>query len=385
MTDRTSRVRVVINGLHAMSGGGVTYLRNVLSPLADDQRLELHLFLHADQHHLYGEIDERVRVHLFDFRSGFFRLLAWEQLVLPIRARAISADVTFSPANYGPLFAPAPVLLLRNALAVIGREGRLAKRLYWLGLALMTAICLLGCRRAIAVSNYARRALSFGLGGWLERKVSTVYHGVGDKFCPGDPASRDALLVLAVADIYVQKNLHTLIAALAAVRARVPGAKLKIAGRRIDSGYYERLAASVQSHNLQDSVEFLGECSVDALVRLYRSCAVFVFPSTVETFGNPLIEAMACGAPIACSRAAAMPEIAGDAAVYFDPMDAADVAEKIVALLLDRDLARRMAEIGRARAGQFSWAEAARKTADVLVMSARRKAPAAKECRARAF
>ena len=118
------RVRVLINALHAKSGGGVTYLRNMLPLMAEDDRLELHLFLHIDQFDLFAPVDDRVRLHVFDFKSDLMNLLLWEQVSLPVLARTMSADVTFSPANYGPLLAPATVIMLRNALAVVGAETR---------------------------------------------------------------------------------------------------------------------------------------------------------------------------------------------------------------------------------------------------------------------
>ena len=199
-------VRVLINGLHAKSGGGVTYLRNMLPLLAEGDGLELHLFLHIDQFDLFEPIDDRVRLHIFDFRSNLLNLLLWEQFSLPLLARTMSADVTFSPANYGPLFAPAPVILLRNALAVVGAETRPHKWLYWSGLAFMTAVSLFTCTKAIAVSEYARRALTFGLGNRLLGKVSVIYHGVDRRFSPHEAAVGDTPYLLAVADIYVQKT-----------------------------------------------------------------------------------------------------------------------------------------------------------------------------------
>ena len=89
----------------------------MLPLLAADPELELTLFLKRDQAPLFSPIDERVRARLFDFGGGLLRLLAWEQIVLPVLAWRMGADVTFSPANYGPLLAPGPVILLRNALA----------------------------------------------------------------------------------------------------------------------------------------------------------------------------------------------------------------------------------------------------------------------------
>ncbi len=107
--------------------------------------------------------------------------MAWEQVSVPIIARVMNADVTFCPSNYGPLFAPNLVIMLRNGLAVAGSERRIHKLLYWFSLGLMTAVCLLACRRAIAVSEYARRALTFNLPQRISRKAAVIHHGV-DRF-----------------------------------------------------------------------------------------------------------------------------------------------------------------------------------------------------------
>tara|TARA_R110002110_G_scaffold56163_9_gene159874 strand:- start:271 stop:1449 length:1179 start_codon:yes stop_codon:yes gene_type:complete len=368
---KSKKLRVLINGIHAKSGGGVTYLQNILSLLADDPELELHLFLHRDQFTLFGLIDERIHMHLMDYPNGFFSALYWEQASLPILARAMSADVTLSPANYGPLFAPAQVIVLRNSLAVAGRETRLIKRLYWAGLTLMTALSLSRCRRAIAVSQYARSALTFGLGSRLIGKVAVVHHGVRDIFRPSTP-SRAENFLLAVSDIYVQKNLHTLIAALPEIKRRNPDISLKIAGRAIDKGYLAEIQTVIDENNLHDSVEFLGAQTTDQLVELYQRCKLFVFPSTVETFGNPLVEAMASGAAIASSNTAAMPEIVGDAALFFDPLNVQQLAEKVSDLLNDDGLRETMRQKAIQRAGDFSWQLTARKTARVLKEAASR-------------
>ena len=369
-----TRVRVLINGLHARSGGGVTYLWNILSHMAEDERLELHLFLLADQHGLFMPIDNRIRIHTLNFRPGFWYLLFWEQLVLPILARRLDADVTFSSANYGPLLAPAPVIVLSNAVAVGTTEVRLLRRIYWRTLALVTAISLVTCRRAIAVSDYARDALSFGLGRWLDGKIKVVHHGVSSHFSPGKSTPDTEPYLLAVGDIYIQKNLHTLVEALAIIQRRSPGIRLKIAGRRTDPFYYDKIVKLIAQRGLENSIEFLGQRSVDELLVLYRNCAVFVFPSTIETFGMPLVEAMACGAPIVCSNTAAMPEIVGECAILCDPMDAEDMAHKILRVVEDEGLARRLIDLGRQRSKIFSWDKAARMTADVLVEAAQNRA-----------
>jgi glycosyltransferase involved in cell wall biosynthesis len=363
---RSNKVRVVINAIHAKSGGGVTHLRNLLPHLASDSRIELHVFLHANQYHQFDPVDDRIRVHLFDFTEGFIRTLFWEQIVVPVMARSMRADVTFSLANYGPLFAPRPVIMLRNALAVVGRERRFWKRVYWVGLALMTVLSLMSSRHAIAVSEYSRRALTFGLRRTARHKVSVVHHGVDEVYLTPDNRTRKSYL-LAVSDIYVQKNFHTLIQALAIARRRCPDLNLKVAGRRIDEGYFQEVAESIRSNGLEDSVEFLGPLSKESLRQHYLDCAVFVFPSTIETFGHPLVEAMASGAPVASSNRTAMPEILGDAGEFFDPLDPNEMADAIVRIILEPGLAQALSERGRRQAGRYSWRRSAKQTADVLV------------------
>ena len=364
------RLRILFNGLHSKSGGGVTYLRNMVPLMADDPAIDLHLCLHEDQAGLLADGIEGVTVHYLDFRSGFWRLLIQEQIMVPGLARRIGADVTFSPANYGPILAPHPVILLRNALSVAFVERRPAMLAYWALLYLATALSLLFSRRAIAVSDHALTAATGGLIKLIRRPIAVVHHGVSGDFSPPEKdAPRDGFL-LAVSDIYVQKNLETLIAAFALLSPDHPDLTLKIAGRPVDQAYFERLKRHVAEVDLQDSVEFLGELATAELVTLYRRCRVFVFPSTAETFGNPLLEAMACGASVACSNAAAMPEVAGDGAIFFDPGDAGDMAAVIRRFLDDEAFSREMSGKALARARRFSWRRTAAETIAVLKSAA---------------
>jgi len=362
---KSDRLRVLVNGIHAKSGGGVTYLRNILPLLAKDQELEIHLFLHRDQFKLFDFLEERIRIHLLNFHNSFFNNLFWEQFSLPILANIMSVDVTVSPANYGPLMAPAQIIILRNSLAVASKETRPIKRLYWGGLTLMTALSLLTCRRAIAVSDYAQKALTFGLSGLFQKKVTVVYHGVGEKF-KADAGVKRQNYLLAVSDIYVQKNLHTLVRAMVEVKKIFPDIKLKIAGKAIDRGYLYEIQQVLDYAKLADAVELLGEKDTDELVGLYQECKLFIFPSTVETFGNPLIEAMACGSPIVSSNRAAMPEILGEAGCYFDPLNIREIADQIISLLEDEEARIEMSNKALQRVHLFSRETTANQTIEII-------------------
>ncbi len=365
-------VRVLVNGLHAKTGGGVTYLRNMLPLLAGDPDVKVHLCVHEDQRDLLPEDLGGVSVHFLSFKPGFWRLQFREQVDVPRLARRIGAHVTFSPANHAPLTAPNSVILLRNALSVAFVERRPVRLAYWAAVYLGTALSLMVCRRAIAVSDYARRSAGGALLRLVGRRIIVIPHGVSPIFAPPDGASRRENFLLSVSDIYVQKNLKNLLYAVSRLRAGHPHITLKIAGRPIDAHYFASLKRRVKRDGLEGCVEFLGHVPPEELVELYRRCAVFVFPSSVETFGNPLVEAMACGAPIASSNTAAMPEVLGDAAVYFDPADVKDMAGVLDRLLKDPGLRRDLGEKALARSRGFSWQRTTARTLDVLKQAATR-------------
>ena len=113
---------------------------------------------------------------------------------------------------------------------------------------------------------------------------------------------------------------------------------------------------------MPDGVEARGNVSLDELVSLYRRAAALVFPSLYEGFGLPPLEAMACGCPVACSVAASLPEVCGDAARYFDPDDAEAIAAAVADVLADPAAGRRA---GSTRAAGFTWERSRRAHEDV--------------------
>lgn len=364
--------RILVNALHAKSGGGITYLRAMVPRLAVMPGTEVHLCLHANQRDLFPEGSlGPVRHHWLDYPMSFWGQHWHEQVLVPRLARRIGADVTFSPANYGPLLVRHGVVLLRNALTVATVDRRPAKLLYWLLVYLATAASLVTCRRAIAVSTYARKAAAGPLmDGLVGRKITIVPHGVAPTFAPPEAGETRESFLLAVSDIYIQKNLHRLLEAFARIAARFPDTRLLIAGKPLDAAYFGGLKAQVAALGLDDRVEFLGHRTADRLADLYRRCRVFVFPSTVESFGNPLAEALACGAPVACSNAAAMPEVAGDAALYFPPEDVAAMADALARLLDSPDLRAEMGARALRQAARYSWDRTAEATLAVLEQAA---------------
>jgi glycosyltransferase involved in cell wall biosynthesis len=354
----------LINAVHSKSGGGVTYLRNLVPLLAADPELDVHLVIQADQAAVVEPMKSILPVHMLPAWGKLGTVLVQEQLLIPALALRLGAKTVFSPANYGPLLAPAPVILLRNALEVSDLDARLDKRLYWLGVTWLTRGCFATARRVMVVSGHAAKLFADRFHIKEDRRLSVVHHGVGPAFHPGaDAGQRTPDRLLAVSDIYVQKNLETLLDALALLP---PSVTLDIAGRALDPGYAQALKDRIDRLGIAGRVCFLGGQSAEAVAALYRQASIFVFPSLVETFGNPLVEAMASGIPIVASDAAATPEITDGAALLAHPRDAAHMAEQIARLLGDPALWAEQAAKGLERAQHFSWAETAAKVARVL-------------------
>ena len=136
---------------------------------------------------------------------------------------------------------------------------------------------------------------------------------------------------------------------------------LVIVGKR--GWLYDDFIAQWEASPARDAVIFPGWVDDADLPAIYAGAQALAFPSIFEGFGLPILEAMGCGTPVACSNTSSLPEVAGDAAVLFDPQDVDALTDALRRLLSDRDLAEALAARGLAQAGRFSWARAAQETA----------------------
>jgi glycosyltransferase involved in cell wall biosynthesis len=167
---------------------------------------------------------------------------------------------------------------------------------------------------------------------------------------------------LFVGTLEPRKNVPLLLEAFALVRRQLDVQLLVVGGR----GWLdEPIFAAHARSGLGDAVRFLGNLGQDDLAALYSHAGAFVLPSLYEGFGLPVLEAMACGAPVICSNAGPLPEVAGDAAVLLSPLEPAEWAEAIVSVLTDPQVAVALRQKGFERAAAFSWTRTALATRDV--------------------
>jgi glycosyltransferase involved in cell wall biosynthesis len=175
---------------------------------------------------------------------------------------------------------------------------------------------------------------------------------------------RDGPLVLCVAAKRAHKNLDGLIRAM----SRLPAPRPLLVLPGSPSSYEAELRELAAELDIAGDVAFPAWIDQEDLEALYAAAACFVLPSFQEGFGLPILEAMARGVPVACSNTSSLPEVAGDAALLFDPGDPSAIAAKVERLLSDRALAAELVVRGHARCQLFTW----RRTAELTLESYRR-------------
>jgi glycosyltransferase involved in cell wall biosynthesis len=169
--------------------------------------------------------------------------------------------------------------------------------------------------------------------------------------------------VLFVSSLWPYKNCAGLIRAFAAARAELGERQLVVVGPGRDVGYVAELRRLAEELGVADDVVWVGGVPLEQTVHFYRAADVFVYPSFNETFGLPLLEAMASACPVVTSNTSAMPETAGGAALLADPRDPDSIAGAIVEACGAEG--QRLRELGPERAGQFTWAATAEATLEV--------------------
>jgi glycosyltransferase involved in cell wall biosynthesis len=201
-------------------------------------------------------------------------------------------------------------------------------------------------------------------------KVLAVPNAASARFRPigRDIAARRAArisklqqpFILCVGDLRRRKNQPALIRAFAQLlqQNRSLPHHLVFAGKETDDAARRVAAAS----GVSNRIHFLGFVSDQDLVNLYGAADLFVFPSLYEGFGIPILEAMACGAPVACANTSAMPEVADSAALLFDPHSEEQMVQAMRDVLFDPELRARLCRLGLQRAAMFSWRKSAHQT-----------------------
>jgi glycosyltransferase involved in cell wall biosynthesis len=360
--------RIGVNALYLIPGGvGGTeiYLRELLAALASiDTTNEYFVFTNLET----GQ-DLTPKQANFHWKPqavhAAFRpaRILWEQTVLPMEAWRYSLDVLFNPGFTVPLAARCPLVATFHDL----QHKRYPEYFRWFDLPFWRFLLWASAhrsRRLIAVSE-ATRADLLRFYRLPADRVTVAPHGVNPQFFTLNRSHIEPYL-LCVSTLHPHKNVERLVRAYA---SKPREDKLVLAGLRgFQTSAIESLIADL---GIGTRVTIPGWLPREDLIRLYERAHAFVYPSTFEGFGMPVLEAMAAGIPVACADIPPLREVAGEgtdeAALFFDPLDEDAIASALDRIATDTQLRRELAAAGPERARRFTWVRSAEKTLAALV------------------
>jgi len=312
-------------------------------------------------------LDERFSWRLIEARDPWWH-------VLTARAASRECEVFLSSNSYLTTWMlSVPAVPVIHDMVAFDRRYRprrtsaLIERLT-LGIAVRRSRSFIAVSEATA-SDFVARYPS------AEGRVTVAHLGVGAALSSpvesADRSSPDRLpaagFVLAVGTLEPRKNLPRLVAAYGSLDGELQREHpLVVVG---EVGW--QAGATLDSlRSLGERCIMLGHVSDAELGELYRRCAVFCYPSLYEGFGLPVLEAMSAGAAVLTANVSSLPEVAGEAAAYVDPLDTHDIAEQLARLLRSPHARARLGEAGRERARQFDWSNTARVVLETLTRAA---------------
>lgn len=295
----------------------------------------------------------------------------WRQVIFPLYLSFHKKpDVFFAPAHYAPAGYKDPLVVTLHDLSYFYYPNEfLVKDLYklknWTEEAVKTA------KKVIAVSKTTKKDI-LKFYSVPEEKVKVVYNGFEKKL----PENLDNSVILNqfniergkyllyVGTIQPRKNISVLIRALPLISQVAPDMKLVITGKK--GWMYESIIKEAQQNNMADKIIFTDFVTDDQLSVLYQDAFSFVQPSFYEGFGIPILEAMANNCPVIASIHASLPEIGGEACLYFDPDEAEELVERFKELYLNENKRTDLIEKGTKRITYFSWDSCGKETLEVL-------------------
>lgn len=307
---------------------------------------------------------ENVHVSVLPFHARNKPLrVACELLMLPLRAARDKVALLHSLGVTSPLWGGRVRVVSIHDLIFHHHPGTFPKAAQK-GLDLLVPLGARRAERVITISNASAEDLTatFGI---AREKIDVTYLGAGFESHgerTGEQVLRerfelgDDQFALCVASGLEHKNIPRLLEAFAA--SSVP--RLVVVGH---AGLEQpRLIAEAERLGITGRVRFTGWIDRADLEGLYAAARLFVYPTLIEGFGMPVLEAMRRGTPVACSNSSSLPEVAGDAAVLFDPLDPAAITRAIDSLASDDALRESLVAKGREQAAKFSWRRCAEET-----------------------
>jgi glycosyltransferase involved in cell wall biosynthesis len=312
-------------------------------------------------------LEESDNLHIIELRCPTYPL--WEQVALPRAMKRLKPDLLHCTSNTAPLRCPVPLVLTLHDIIYLEHRSSAHLSFYqemgWHYRRLVVPRILPRCRKIITVSEFERQRILNTLK-LPARQVDVVYNGVSSHF---HLQLRDYATILRyiVAEGYLfflgntdpKKNTPRVLQAYSLYLERSTQ-KLPLLIADLREEVVDRLLEAKQLTHIKPYLHLPGYIPNTDLPALYGGAFVFLYPSLRESFGIPMLEAMACGTPVIAGNTSAMPEVAGDGALLVDPFSAESIADALLRLETNGKLYQQQVEYGLKNAQGFSWRRSAK-------------------------
>ena len=369
---RPRSLTVLVTAVSSVMGGGITVVQNLTRQMAKC-RPDCRFVLYCS-HRDVAEFDypENVEVVFLPRLLSRPARWLWEQRHFPALAEARRADVVLALGGYLSFRTRAPQVAVwqnPNVFTPPGIPRPLRERLL-----ILVQRVIQGASMKRAAQNVFLTQTSVELASkyWnLDRIRRRVIHSGVDASRVvaqnAPPLDKREKLVVTVGHTYSHKNYETMIDAIGVYRDRYDEPlRLRIIGAPANPAYFSELERRIVDRDLSGLVEMSGGAPHDDVIETMSRAAVYLVTSQLETFGLTMFEAMGQGLPVVASDATCHPEVCGDAALYCDPHDAEDVAQKVHRVVTEDGLAERLRAKGFERLESFSWERTALGYLEVL-------------------
>ena len=314
-------------------------------------------------------------VHIIELKCPTYPL--WEQVALPRAVKSIKPDLLHCTSNTAPLHCPVPLVLTLHDIIYLEKRQSSSLSWYqemgWHYRRLVVPRILPKCKKIITVSQFERKRILEALH-LPEEQLVAVYNGFNSHFHL-QPKAPEITRKYIDAENYLfflgntdpKKNTPRVLKAYSDyLKQSVQKLPLLIADLKEDA--IDRILEEEKITEIKSYLRFPGYIANTDLPALYAGAFAFLYPSLRESFGIPMLEAMAimaCGTPIIAGNTSAMPEIAGEGALLADPFNTKDITEKILQLESDETFYQKQVEYGLKRSQQFSWRNTAESLLDI--------------------
>lgn len=290
---------------------------------------------------------------------GFLNGALWEQIELPIYLLSKGNPLLINFTSTAPIFYFNQINTICDISSIKHPEWYSKKAAFYYKI--LFPLISKRCKKVLTISEFVKQDLIQYLKVKVEN-IAVIYCGVSDVFNNNEIAEKiDYNYILAVGSLDPRKNLNNLIQAY--LKLNNPNIKLVLIGQKHAS--FATIDFKIPKERVNDII-FTGYVSDTELIRYYKNAKLFVFPSIEEGFGIPPLEAMQCGCPVAVSNTSCMPEICGDGAIYFDPLNIEDMQFQISSVLENKQLQIELQKKGKLRVSEFSWERSANTLLEII-------------------